>query len=73
MDYYLLRTRSFTVGLVPYADFFNHDPTMKEGNYYYDKVDDMFKVFASKDYDQGDEVMITYLGVRSGNWCHVSV
>jgi hypothetical protein len=56
------RTRSFTVGLVPYADFFNHDPTMKEGNYYYDKVDDMFKVFASKDYDQGDEVMITYLG-----------
>lgn len=40
---------------------------MKEGNYYYDKVDDMFKIFASKDYEKGEEVMITYLGVRSGS------
>lgn len=38
---------------------------MKDSNYYYDKVDDMFKVLASKDYNIGDEVMITYLGVSS--------
>lgn len=60
-----IRTRAFSVGMVPYADFFNHDPTMKDSNYYYDKVDDMFKVLASKDYNVGDEVMITYLGVSA--------
>lgn len=62
--YLYIRTRSFSVGMVPYVDFFNHDPTMREGNYYYDKAEDMFKVFAGKDYNIGDEVMITYLGVR---------
>jgi hypothetical protein len=48
---------------VPYADFFNHDPTMKQGNYYLDRVDNKFKVFASRDYNTGEEVMITYYGV----------
>lgn len=40
---------------------------MKESTYYYDRASDTFKVFATREYDIGDEVMISYLGVRSVN------